>query len=779
MKLEIRKMPEESNVREMFHKPSIEPSKTKVLSGSLCVKRVVVATAFLWMGASGVSAETLDQKVNKLVGQMTLDEKLDMIHGDGFNIAPVKRLGILPINMSDASMGLRVTPWPSCKGLEPSTAFPASLLLAATWDTNAVYRYATAVAEEFRARNMHVLLGPGVNIYRNPLCGRNYEYMGEDPYLVSRMVVAYVRAVRDVGCISVVKHLVANQSEPMRKASNSVVSERALREIYFPAFKAAVKEGGTLGIMNAYNLLNGTYCGENKWLLKDVLRGEWGFRGMVVSDWQSLWHPELAANSGVDIEMPGGNQTFAMAPDTMKRLLAKGKTTPAEIDSKVSHLIRAPLQMGMYSTNWARPALNKLDEHAEVALDTARKGMVLLQNRDGFLPLEPGRVRRIVVIGPTARETPTTGGGSGGVRPENPVSIWDAVKDIYGDKAELLDAFDASEVAAADAVLVCVGYNTGQVLKDPRKKGSPRSIAAEQAAFNKASKSGWAKDNSEHEGADRPGFSLPTGDNELIAQCAEANPNTAVLYVAGGGIAMPWADKVKSILWMVYPGQNGCIAAAEIVAGKTNPSGKLPITIEKRLEDNAAYAHLGLKWGLKAEDAEKGPAIEHWNIPYHKGPPAPGTEPLLHWNVEYAEGVFVGYRHMDQEKIAPRFPFGHGLSYTTFRYGNLKIRKTGKNRFRVGFTLTNTGKRDGYETAQLYVADEKSSVPRPPKELKGFCKVFLRAGETKKVEIDLDPSAFAFWHPKKKKWVVEPGRFHLLLGSSSRDIRLRAPLVLK
>jgi len=717
----------------------------------------------LLAGSLSLRAETLDEKASGLVSQLTLEEKLDMIHGNGFNIAPVERLGIPPINMSDASMGLRITPWPHDKGLDPSTAFPASILLASTWNPEAAYRYATAVAEEFRARNMHVLLGPGVNIYRSPICGRNYEYMGEDPFLAASMVVPYVKAVRDVGCIPTVKHLVANNSEPRRKQANSVVGERALREIYFPAFKAAVKKGEALGIMNAYNLVNGIYCGENKWLLKDVLRGEWGFRGLVVSDWSSIWNSELAANSGVDIEMPGGHQTFVLSPEKLRELLNKDQTTMDEIDSKVFGLIRPCLEMGMYSTNWARPGLNKLGEHAQVALETAREGMVLLKNEKNLLPLEPSKVRKIVVVGPTAEKTPTTGGGSGGVRPENPVSIWQAVQSIYGDKAELLKGFDKKKVAEADAVLVCVGYNTGLELNDPRKKKGPKSIADEQAAFNESSQGqpSWELDNSEHEGSDRPGFSLPEQDNALVARCAAANPASAVLYVAGGGIAMPWADDVASILWMGYPGQNGCTAAAEIVAGKANPSGKLPITIEKRLEDNAAFGRLGISWDKSKNGESKAAGCrEYWDIPY-------------------TEGIFLGYRHMDREKIEPQFCFGHGLSYTSFKFGELKVKKSGRAQYAVSLVVSNVGKRDGAEVVQLYVADQKSSVPRPPKELKGFGKVFLKAGESKTVEIKLDSSAFAFWHPKKGKWTVEPGQFILLAGASSRDIRVREVLSVK
>ena len=742
--------------------------KNYLLAGSL----------FFAISAKAADVSEFNSKAKELVSKMTLDEKLDIIHGNGFNIAAVKRLGISAVNVSDASMGIRITPWPHCKGKGPSTAFPSTLLLAATWDSALGAKYAKAVAEEFRARNIHILLGPGVNIYRNPLCGRNYEYMGEDPYLVSQMVAAYVKSVQKVGCLTTVKHFVANQSEPKRKISNSVVSERALREIYFPAFKASVEKGGTLGIMNAYNLLNGTYCGENKWLLKNVLRDEWGFNGFVMSDWESLWHSELAANSGVDIEMPGGRQTFALKPETVKKMLKDGRTTQEEIDSKVFHIVRACLAMGFYDKNWAKPELNKLDEHAKIALDTARAGMVLLKN-DKLLPLSPDKVKKVVVIGPAAILTATTGGGSGHVEPNNPVNLLEGIKKIYGEKTVFLPKFDKDKISDADAVFVCVGYNTliAKKFYDGVKR-KLSSIAEEQAAFNTNNSGNGKLDHSEHEGNDRQNYHLPKGDDQLIAKCAEANPNTAVLIVSGGGVAMPWIDKVKSVLWTIYGGQNGSIAAGEILAGKVNPSGKLPITISKSLEDLNGYGDIGMTW-----DGNGKPVLhknlEHWNIPYNKKKDKSLiNEPIKYYNVVYKEGIFVGYRYFDKNNIAPQFPFGHGLSYTTFKFGKPEIKVSGKD-VKVTFTVTNTGSREGAEVAQLYVHDVKCSVPRPPKELKGFKKVNLQPGETKTVEISLDNSSFSFWNPETKKWTMEPGEFKLLIGASSRDIRQTVSVTLK
>ena len=694
------------------------------------------------------SVEAVDKEVRELVSKMTFDEKLSMIHGQGFNIAPIERLGIPAINMSDASMGLRVTPWPRVKGLEPSTAFPASVLLAATWDPKQAYNYAKAVAEEFRVRDIHILLGPGINIYRYPLCGRNYEYMGEDPYLTSSMVVPYVEGAKDTRVLPVVKHFVANNSENGRKNSNSLVDERTLREIYFPGFKAAVTKAHTPGIMNAYNLLNGVYCGENKWLLKDVLRKEWGFDGMVISDWTSLWNSELAANSGVDIEMPGGQRLKVMGPEVMKKLLAEGKVTEEEINTKVSGIIRPCLQLGLYDEDWQDKSLNKLDEHAQVALQTAREGITLLKNESLLLPLEPEKVNKIVVIGPAACKTPTTGGGSGGVRPENPVSIWDGMKEIYGDKAVLLDSVDEKTVKEADAVVVCVGLNTTLKIKDFRPKSVKKeTIESEQASFNIKK-----RQEIEGEGRDRSKFGLPDEQNELIKKCSALNPNAVVMVTAGGAVdMMPWIAGVKSILWMYYPGQNGSKAAAEIVAGIVNPSGKLPFTYDKRLEDNAAYGDFALD-------------RKH-------SKPAKMAGFRKYQDVVYKEGIFLGYRHYDKEGKEPLFSFGHGLSYTTFEYKDLNV-KVDSDKAVVSFTLKNTGGREGAEIAQVYVGDVECSVPRSVKELKGFSRVNLKPGEGKEVVIALDRSAFSFWHPVKKEWTLEPGEFKIFIGASVGDIRL-------
>jgi beta-glucosidase len=650
--------------------------------------------------------------------------------------------------MSDASMGLRVTPWPASKGLEPTTAFPSTIMLAATWNPEKAANYATAVAEEFRARNMHVLLGPGINIYRHHSCGRNYEYMGEDPFLVSKMVVSYINGVKDVGVLPVVKHFAANNSETRRKNSNSIVSERALREIYFPGFKAAVVEADVPGVMHAYNLLNGEYCGENSWLLKKVLREEWDFNGMVVSDWTSVWNSDRAASSGLDIEMPGAEETDILIPEKMQQLLKEGVITEDDVNEKVSNLLRACISMDFYDEIFQKPELHKRDEHAQVALETAREGIVLLKNEDHILPCKPSSDKKIVVIGPTAKKTPTTGGGSGHVRPEHPVSIYDGIKQIHS-SAVLLDEYNESTVRDADLVVVCVGLNTEFVPTDysQSQSDSPSSIGTEQAAFNAK-----IRERIEGEGRDRKTFSLPEMHNELIIKCSKVNPNTITMINAGSGVEMAtWIDHVKAVIWLFYPGQNGCQAAAEIMSGLINPSGKLPMSIEKSAEDSPA--HQNPSASNNAEETKQA-----------------GVR--TYQDVHYEEDIFVGYRHYDTNNIQPLFCFGHGLSYTDFTYDNLNTEVLEENTVKISFTVKNTGNINGAETAQVYVRDAECSVKRPVKELKGFKKVFLQSGETETIEIILDSTSFTFWHPDTKKWTIEPGDFNILIGSSSRDIRL-------
>ncbi len=660
-----------------------------------------------------ISWAEAEQRARELVARMSFDEKMEFIRGNRFSTRPIPQHNLPEIRMRDASMGLRLLKTDVEEGHDLTTAFPSSVALAATWNPERAAATGRAIAEEYRACGVPVLLGPGINIYRFPACGRNYEYMGEDPYLITQMVVPYIKAVQELGIMATIKHFAANNCEKDRKNVNSVVDERTLREIYLPGFEAAIKDADVAAVMTAYNLLNGYYCGENAWLIKDVLRKEWGFEGIVMSDWTSIWNADLSINSGLDLEMPVGE---TLTPEAARSLIDSGHSSGAEIDSKVMHCAKAFYRMAILDGEHDRTGFSFGDaEHRQKALETAREGIVLLKN-DALLPIAPG-AGKIIVIGPNADPTPTSAGGSGHVRPIEPISIYAAMKSIYPD-AEHMQELNQAAVAAADAVVVCVGFNH----------------------------------ETEAEAKDRT-FELPEGQDELIENCAAANANTIVMIVAGGGIAMPWAERAKAILHLFYPGANGCQAAAEIVAGIVNPSGKLPISIERRIEDNSAFGRF-----VAAADAP----VKKAGVRDYK-------------DIEYSEGIFVGYRHLDAKKIEPLFAFGHGLSYTTFELSDLSITPASGDgkQVVVRCRVKNTGEREGAEVVQLYVGDPQASVPRPPKELKGFQKVFLKAGEIKDVELTLGRRAFSFWDPATKDWKAEPGTFDILLGVSSRDIRLQ------
>ena len=691
------------------------------------------------------NGKQLDEAVEEILQAMSFEDKNSLIFGRGFNAAAIESVGIPPLNMSDASMGMRQTPWPEVKGQEPATAFPATIMLSATWNEEIAYEYGKAVAEEFRARGIQVLLGPGINIYRHPQCGRNYEYLGEDPYLVSSLVVPYIKAVQEVGVMAVVKHFAANNSENKRKNSNSFIGEQALREIYLPGFEAAVTKGGVLGVMTGYNLLNGTYCGESKELIQDILRGEWGFEGLVMSDWVGIWNPEIALKYGVDLEMPGKGQTDVFSPETIQQYLSDGTVSIEDVDYKVKNIIRACLKLNLYNPDWSMPELNDKKKHSEIALQTAREGIVLLKNFDKILPLKPETCGDVIMLGPIAERTPTSGTGSGAVLPENVVNLADAFRANYPN-GTVLSTFDTEAIKAASEVIVCVGNNEGFKPTDHRSPSIKSSIMEEQEFFNDVSY------DREGEGHDRISFSLSPKHNELIAKCCSLNSNVVIIFTSGGAVDMSaWINNVKAVMWIFYPGEIGARAAIEILSGKVNPSGKLPVSIEKNIEDNSANKNFTLDWDDNSDMKQCG--IRNYQ------------------DVVYEEGLFIGYRHFDSHNVEPLFCFGHGLSYTEFDYSNLKALING-NEVEVSLDIQNTGDLSGSEIVQIYVSDLESSQIRPDKELKGFKKVYLEAGEKKTISLVLDERAFSFWSENEHKWGVEAGEFKVLIGSSSRDIRL-------
>lgn len=652
-----------------------------------------------------------EQQAQSILCQMTLDEKIDLITGcDGMYTKGVPRLNVRRIRMADATMGLR-------DDSIPATAFPATVLLAATWDRSLAQKYGATVASEFRAAGVDVLLGPGVNIYRVPQCGRNFEYFGEDPILSARMSSEYIKGAQSQGVAATVKHFVANNTDWHRCSSNSVIDERTFREVYLPAFESAVQDAGVLSVMTSYNLLNGEYTAESHRLVSDILLNEWSFDGVVMSDWEGTWTSEKAFNSGLHLEMPG-NKTWS--PEQLKPLLESGRLSQEELDAKCLAILKWGFAIDRIKAA-AHEGTRRCPAHAQVALEVARKGVVLLKNERALLPLKL-KGGQINIVGPYASATPT-GGGAARVEPVDPQSILGSVSDL----APEVDVIRGElKMESAAAVIVCVGFN----------------------------------EKLEHEGSDRP-FELPWEHEALIRRCAKANPNTIVVLFGGGAIGMDtWVDEVAAVLHAWYPGEKGGLAVAEILLGLVNPCGKLPISIERRWEDAPAFANY----------IPNGAAI--YEAPDYVGRGRPQLD------VHYEEGVFCGYRHYDKTGAAPLFPFGHGLSYTTFGYSGLKLTRTTNGEVEVAFTVKNTGAVAGREITQIYIGDAQASVPRPLRELKGFETVSLKPGESAEVKVSLGQRAFSFYDVAAKQWRLEPGEFQIEVGASSRDLRLNGCITL-
>ncbi len=663
-------------------------------------------------------AAQADAIADSVLKQMTLDEKIALIGGDrGFFLRPIARLGLQEVYMTDATGGVHIrdnfrdanlAPY----RLERSTAFPCPLCLAATWNPALAYRYAEAIGEECRAGGIGILLGPGMNAYRVSQCGRNFEYFGEDPFLRARIVEEYVRGVQSTGTVATLKHFVANNTEFYRRRSNSIVDDRALHEIYLPAFEAGVNAGAK-AVMTSYNLLNGEWCGQSATVINDILRGELGFQWLVMTDWESVYDGEKVITSGQDLEMPR-----ASALNNVRTLLDEGKVQGAEIERMVRSILRTYYVM-RFDERKKDPSLNdRLGEHEQVALQTAREGIVLLKNGGGILPLSTD-VKSILLTGSFV-DTLAAGGGSAAVKGYDIHLMLDEFKKVYGKALTFVRNPTVEQIRGADAVICNVGTHDSE---------------------------GW----------DRP-FALPDDQEARVQACVQNNPHTIVVVTSGSGIRMTgWDAKAAAILYAWYGGQNGNIALAEIVSGIANPSGKLPMTIEKEFTDSPAHDYLPAGEAL----------FSGW----------PGAREREHpvFDVRFTEGIFVGYRWFEKQKITPLYPFGFGLSYTSFEYSNLRVSSETfavSDSVTVAFEVKNTGGRPGAETAQLYVQSEGSPVPRPVKELKGFRKVVLNPGEKTTVEFRLGMRAFARWSPEAKSWVADKGKYVLLAGSSSSDITL-------
>ena len=816
------------------------------------------------------------QKVDSLVKQMTLQQKLDYIGGTGFGVRGVPSLGIPPLEMSDGPYGTR-----SNSGF-PSTTYAAGINMAASWDPTLAARIGAGIGRDARARGVHFMLGPGINIYRSPRNGRNFEYFGEDPFLTGQIAAGYITGMQEQGVSATVKHYLGNNSEFLRHDSDSVIDERALREIYLPGFEAAVKQGHVSAVMDSYNVINGLHATQNGYFNTEIMRKEWGFKGVMMSDWDATYDAVGAANGGLDIEEPTGK---FMNRANLEPAIRDGKVSEATIDEKVRRILETAASYGWLTRDQKDNSISFIDaKNKAVALDAAREGAVLLKNSGNLLPLDKSAVKTILLVGPDAYPGVPVGGGSAGVVPFHQVSALEGISNEVGASATVLydrgvptlshlasateftteakngkaglklESFNNLDVSGTptsttvtrhavlagltikeaiadiDAVMEMLfnsppsqvshrltGFYTAATsekyifaLEDSGEgsgnrvyvdgklvidnwtivrafqphvtlelSAGPHKVVVEEwqktpigghvalaivpenkvvnpEAVKLASKADVVlveagfEPESEGEAGDRT-FALPYGQTELIREMVAANPKVVVAITSGGNVdSTKWIDRVPAVLETWYAGQEGGQALAEILFGDVNPSGHLPATFEKRAEDNPTFANY-----YPEGDSKK---------------------------VEYKEGIFVGYRGYEKNKVKPLFPFGYGLSYTTFKFANLKIDQSdasGEVHAVASFDLTNTGERKGAEVAQLYVTEDHPKVPRPEHELKGFQRVELAPGETKHMEIPLDARSFSYYDVSAKKWAIGSSKFTVSIGDSVESLPLKTGINLK
>lgn len=839
-----------------------EPFMKKFIPGLLAVTFCMCSLV-----AYGQTAAASSDRVDAIVKKMTLEEKIDYIGGTGFAIRAIPNLKLPSFEMSDGPMGVR------SNARFPSTVYGAGIGLAATWNKTLAERVGEGIGRDARARGIHYMLGPGVNIYRSPRNGRNFEYFGEDPFLASTIAVGYVSGMQKQGVSSTIKHFLANNSEFLRHDSDSVVDERTLREIYLPTFEAAVKQAHVGAIMDSYNLINGTHATQNGYFNTDIVRKQWGFDGVMMSDWVATYDAVAAANNDLDLEMPTGE---FMNRKNLLPAVQDGRVKEAVIDEKIKRILHTAERFGWLDHEQTDFNLSRYNQsNHQIALDAAREGIVLLKNDRQLLPLDRSKVKSILVVGPNAYPTQPTAGGSGAAIPFSTVSVLEGVSHVLGTSAtvyyeaglpsfqEMVGAtnfmteaqggqpglkvekfssgdlsgspassqvvrrvndagfnwdnvtdwdealaifagprkpqsrrwsgyylakdagkyeiavqgagegsgfrlylddkllFDDWELARAfqEHAIVDLSAGAHKVVVEDRQDSSPGgrvklAIAEQKALVSEAAKKlaakadavvvavGFNRD-SEGEGADRT-FGLPIGQDALIKEMASLNKNVVVSMTSGGAVdTNAWLDQVPAMLEAWYGGEQGGTALAEVLAGNVNPSGRLPITFEKKAEDNPAFNN------------------------YY---PERGTKKVV-----YKEGVFVGYRGYERNATKPLFPFGFGLSYTTYRLSHLAVKNestAGTVKYTVSFDVTNTGKRAGSEVAQVYVSDTGTSVARPPKELKGFVKVSLKPSETQHVSVPLDTRSFAYFDADKGLWTAPAGTYKVLVGQSSAQIDL-------
>lgn len=715
-------------------------------------------------------AKPIEERIEDALSRMTLEEKVAMTHAQSKFCSPgVARLGIPEFWMTDGPHGIRPEvlwdEWEQAGWTNDScVAFPALTCLAATWNPEISLLYGKSIGEEARYRNKTVLLGPGVNIYRTPLNGRNFEYMGEDPYLAGKMVVPYIQGVQQNGVAACVKHYALNNQEVNRHTTNVIVDDRALYEIYLPAFKAAVQEGKTWAIMGSYNLYKNQHGCHNQYLLNDILKGEWGFDGVVVSDWGGTHDTKESVHNGLDMEFgswtnglsngaSNAYDNYYLAHPYLK-LIKEGKVGTDELNDKVRRILRLAYRTTM---DKKRPFGALCSEaHLAAARRIGEEGIVLLQNHNNVLPVDLDQVKKIAVIGENAVKMMTVGGGSSSLKVKYELSPLDGIKKRVGDRAEVIYA----RGYVGDPNGEYNGVKSGQDLKDNR---TPEDLIAEAISVAKEADcvifiGGLNKSaHQDCEDADRKELGLPYGQDEVITALAQANKNLVVVNISGNAIAMPWVREVPAVLQAWYLGTEAGNAIAAVLMGDVNPSGKLPFTFPASLEDVGAHK-LGEYPGIVRTD---------------------GSHVV---DEKYNESIFVGYRWADKEKTKPLFPFGHGLSYTTFKYGKAVANKKVmgmEETLTVTVPVTNTGNREGAEVVQLYISDLKSSLPRPVKELKGFSKVKLAPGETKEVTFTFGKDALSFFDDTRHEWVAETGKFEAVIAASAMDIKSKVPFELK
>ena len=696
----------------------------------------------------------VEQRIDDALARMTLDEKIAVIHAQSkFSSPGVKRLGFPDLWTDDGPHGVRPDvlwdEWVQAGQTNDScVAFPALTCLAATWNPALSRLYGESLAEEALYRGKHVILGPGVNINRTPFNGRNFEYMGEDPWLASRMVVPYIQGLQSKGVAACVKHYALNNDEEYRHQVNVIVSDRALHEIYLPAFKAAIQEGGAWAVMGSYNLYQNQHNCHNATLLNKILKQDWGFDGVVISDWGGCHNTEEAIQNGLDLEFGSWTDGLTMGVTNAydnyymalpyKRLIREFKYSTKELDEKVRRVLRLFYRTTM---NRQRPfGFLCSESHYEAALKIAQQGIVLLKNDRKILPVK--KARRILVVGENAIKMMTVGGGSSSLKVQKEILPLDGIKTRFAE-AEV----DFARGYVGDTIQSYDGVTVGRSLYDLR---SAEELTAEAVAKAKDADvvifiGGLNKSNYQDcEGHDRQTYGLPYGQDQLIEALVKANPNLVYVNISGNAVAMPWADKVPAIVQGWFIGSEAGEALASVLAGDVNPSGKLPFTWYARLEDCGAHATGSY----------------------------PGTWREGHQIIDetYKEDIFVGYRWTDKQQIKPLFPFGYGLSYTTFQVSNLRADKkemTADDQLTITVDVKNVGSLAGAEVLQLYISDTQSSLPRPVKELKGFKKVYLEPGETQQVSFIIDRSALSFYDEKTGAWTAEPGEFVAMVNNSS------------